>query len=89
MGVDPTSLAYVSAALCGGGVLVIGLVNLADPGYGREALRVLASVYPGYTANRTIESVFIGTGYALVKGAALGWLAGWLYNRLQQSKRQG
>lgn len=79
---DPRALAYVSAALCGAGVLVIGLINLSDPDYGLEFLELLASVYPGYTAERSVESVLIGAGYALVKGAALGWLFGWLYNRL-------
>ena len=79
---DPKALAYVCAALGGASVLVIGLINLSDPDYGLEFLELLASVYPGYTAERSVESVLIGTGYALVKGAALGWLFGWLYNRL-------
>ena len=79
---DPKALAYVCAALCGASVLVIGLINLSDPDYGLEFLELLASVYPGDTAERSVESVLIGTGYALVKGAVLGWLFGWLYNRL-------
>lgn len=78
------ALAYASAALCGGSALLVGLLNLSSPAYGRELLELLASIYPGYDADRTIESVFIVTGYALVKGAALGWLFGWLYNRLQK-----
>ena len=82
MKLDPKALAYTAAALCGASVFVIGLVNLSSPDYGLQFLELLASVYPGYTAERTIESVLIGTGYALVKGAALGWLFGWLYNRL-------
>jgi hypothetical protein len=32
--------------------------------------------------DRSLDSVLIGTGYALVKGTILGWLLGWLYNRL-------
>lgn len=82
MKLNPKALAYVGAALCGGSVLFIGLVNLSYWDYGREFLELLASVYPGYTAERSFESVLIGTGYALVKGAALGWLFGWLYNRV-------
>ena len=84
---DEKALAYTLAALCGGSVLLIGLANLSAPEYGREFLELLASVYPGYTAERTFESVLIGTGYALVKGAALGWVVGWLYNRLAQPQR--
>ena len=76
------ALTYAGAALCGGSVLLIGVVNLSSPDYGREFLELLASLYPGYTAERSIESVFIGTGYALVEGAAIGWTFGWLYNRL-------
>ena len=79
------ALAYASAALCGGTVLVVGLINLSSPDYGLEFLELLASVYPGYHAERSIESVLVGTGYALVEGAALGWFFGWLYNRLTKA----
>ena len=82
MKLDPKALSYVSAALCGSCVLVVGLFNLSYPDYGREFLELLASVYPGYRAERSMESVLIGTGYALTKGAAVGWLFGWLYNRI-------
>ena len=80
--IDHKALAYTGAAVCGGCVLVIGLVNLSAPDYGREFLELLASLYPGYSTERSIESVVTLTGYALVKGAVIGWIAGWLYNRL-------
>ena len=79
---DAKALAYASAALCGGSTFLVGLVNLSSPRYGRDFLEVLASIYPGYTAERTLESVLVGTGYALIDGAVGGWLFGWLYNRL-------
>ena len=79
---DPKALAYAMGALCGAGVLVIGVFNLSYPEYGLAFLELLASVYPGYTVDRSLDSVLIGTGYALVKGTILGWLLGWLYNRL-------
>ncbi len=82
MMLNPRALAYVCAALCGGVALLVGLVNLSTPDYGRELLELLDSIYPGYSADRTIESVMILTGYALVKGATGGWVFGWLYNRL-------
>lgn len=82
MKLNVQALAYASAALCGLTVLVIGVANLSSPAYGREFLELLASIYPGYTTARTLESVLIATGYAIVKGALVGALFGWLYNRL-------
>ncbi len=82
MTLDPKAFAYACAALSGASVLVIGLCNLASPGYGNAFLQVLSSVYPGYHAEPTIESVFVGTGYVLFAGGAIGWLFGWLYNRV-------
>lgn len=84
MKLDPKALAYVGAALWGGSVLFVGLVNLSNPGYGSEFLNVLGSVYPGYHPAHTVESVLIGTGYGLLDGAIGGWLTGWLYNRVQR-----
>ena len=82
MKLDRKALAYAAAALWGGSVLLVGLINLGSSTYGREFLEVLGSVYPGYTVDRTVQSVLIATGYALVDGAIGGWLLGWLYNRV-------
>lgn len=79
---DPRALAFASAALWAISVFAVGLVNLSTPEYGREFLELLASIYPGYHADRSIDGVLIGTGYALVDGAVCGWLLGRLYNRL-------
>ena len=79
---NPKALAYASAAIWGGSVLLVGVANLSSPGYGREFLEWLDAVYPGYTVEGTLNSVMIGTGYALFHGAVAGWLFGWLYNRL-------
>ncbi|MBI2174314.1 MAG: hypothetical protein HYU33_03880 [Candidatus Omnitrophica bacterium] len=79
---DVRAMTYAVAALCAGSVLAIGLANLASPSYGEEVLDLLASLYPGYHAEHTIESVLVATGYALVKGAVLGALFAWCYNRL-------
>ena len=82
MALNTKALAYAGAALWGGSFLLVGLINLSVPDYGREFLELLASVYPGYNVDRTIESVMVGTGYALLDGAIGGWLLAWLYNRL-------
>ena len=76
------ALAVVAALLWGGGVLFVGLVNLAAPSYGTMFLQCVSSVYPGFHNSRTFIDVLVGTGYALVDGAVAGLLFGWLYNLL-------
>lgn len=74
------------ALLWGGAVLTVGIINLARPRYGKEFLRAMASVYPGYKGTRTPAQVAIGTGYALADGAVGGAICGWLYNQLATEK---
>ena len=81
MKLDPRALACAGAAIGGGTALLIGLLNLSSPDYGRELLELLGSVYPGYRVDRSIEDVLVLTGYALFDGGVCGWLLGWLYNR--------
>jgi hypothetical protein len=71
-----------SAALIWGilAMLLTGLANLIWPSYGREFLQVMASVYPGYHATRSLGQVVIGTLYGLVDGAVGGAILAWLYN---------
>jgi hypothetical protein len=76
------ALAVVAALLWGGGVLFVGLVNLAVPSYGTIFLQCTSSIYPGFHNSRTFIDVLVGTGYALVDGAVGGLLFGWLYNLL-------
>lgn len=85
MKLDAKALAYAGAALWGGSFLLVGLINLSAPTYALEFLELMASLYPGYTADRSFESVLVGTGYALVDGAIGGWLLGWCYNRMIKS----
>jgi len=73
--------AATSALLWGGAVLTVGVVNLIRPSYGGAFLRMIASIYPGYRHRRTAAEVAIGTGYALVDGAAGGAMCAWVYNR--------
>jgi len=82
MKLNPKAAAYAMAALWGGGVLFVGVMNLSSRTYGLEFLELLASVYPGYEVSRTLESVLVATGYALAEGAVGGWLLVWLYNRV-------
>jgi hypothetical protein len=75
------ALAITAALLWGGAVFVCGLANLAWPTYGGAFLQLVASIYPGYHATRSLGSVVVGTLYALLDGAVGGLLFGWLYNR--------
>ena len=81
------SLAIVSALLWGGGILFVGLVNLAAPSYGTAFLQCVSSVYPGFHDSRTFLDVLVGTGYALFDGAVGGALFGWLYNSFSGGTR--
>ncbi len=74
-----------AAALAGGtisGVVVflVALLSLASAGYGDAFLGILASFYPGYTADDTIAQAIIGGLYALVDGLICGYVFAWLYN---------
>ena len=74
------SLAIACAVLWGGGILFVGLVNLASPSYGTVFLQWTSSIYPGFHNSRTFIDVLVGTGYGLVDGAVGGLLFGWIYN---------
>jgi hypothetical protein len=69
-------------------VLLIGLANLIWPRYGTMFLQVIASVYPGYNATRSIGDLIAGTLYALVDGGITGWALGWLYNHFAIPSRE-
>ncbi|MGE5568110.1 MAG: hypothetical protein ACM3S5_03640 [Rhodospirillales bacterium] len=76
------ALAISSVALWGGGVLAIGLLNLAKPKYGEKALEALGSVYPGTGRPNTLKRVLLRTAWASADGAAGGLLFARLYNCL-------
>jgi hypothetical protein len=80
------------AATCGvlwsGAVLTTGIANLISRRYGREFLRLLASVYPGYRARRTPGQLALVTGCALADGAAVGALYALLYNAVSACPRE-
>ena len=71
-----------AAILWGAAVLLVGLANLIWPPYGQAFLELAASVYPGYEATATFNSVLIGTGYAVLDGAIGGLIFVALYNCL-------
>ncbi len=69
-----------SAILWAGGLLSVGLVNLAAPHYGTAFLALASSIYPGFHNSRTLLDVLIGTGYAVVDAGVGGLIFALLYN---------
>ena len=74
------ALALTAGLVWAGAVLMVGVTNLIWPGYGNTFLQLVASIYPGYDATRSVGAVIVGTLYALVDGAIFGLVVGWLYN---------
>jgi hypothetical protein len=81
MRLNISATALAAGILWGAAVLIVGIANLAWPGYGVELLRLLASIYPGYKAAGSMGDLIIGAFYSLVDGALFGLLFAWLYNR--------
>ncbi|OGL00490.1 MAG: hypothetical protein A3E31_11160 [Candidatus Rokubacteria bacterium RIFCSPHIGHO2_12_FULL_73_22] len=82
MKLDVKGLALAAGILWGACMLVLTLANLTWPTYGVAFLQAMASVYPGYTGERSLVQVVVGTCYALVDGGIAGGVLAWLYNRL-------
>lgn len=78
-------LALASGILWGIAMLGMGLANLISSGYGQQFLQLMASVYPGYHATRSIAEVIVGTLYGFVDGLVGGAIFAWLYNRFATS----
>jgi hypothetical protein len=73
-------MAITIGVLWGASVLVVGVANLIWPAYGVDCLKLLASVYPGYSGEASLGQVVIGTLYGLVDGAIGGAIFAWFYN---------
>jgi hypothetical protein len=76
------AMTFMGAILWGGSVGCVALANLLWPPYGVRFLEVLASVYPGYSADATFGSMLNVSLYALVDGAVGGLIFAGLYNLL-------
>jgi hypothetical protein len=66
----------------GGAILLVGLMNLARPGYGLDFLQMTSSVYPWFHASHTLRSVVIGAVDGFVDGGIAAFVFAWLYNTL-------
>jgi hypothetical protein len=66
--------------LWGAAILLVGLINLANPSYGVNFLQMTNSVYPWLHTTHTWSSVLIGTVDGAVDGAVAALIFSWLYN---------
>jgi hypothetical protein len=86
MRLDTRAWALSWGLLWGGGLLVVGLLNLIWSGYGQEFLEAVSSIYPGYHATHSIAEVVIVTVYGCADGFIGGAVFAWLYNRLAKAR---
>ncbi len=70
--------------LWGIAILLVSTANMIWPDYGSVFLTVVASIYPGYEAMQGIESIIVGTLYAVVDAGIGGAIFAWLYNLLPE-----
>ncbi|HKW57577.1 MAG TPA: hypothetical protein VJN42_09490 [Candidatus Acidoferrum sp.] len=73
-------LAIAGAIVWGGGIFLVGLLNLSRPSYGLDFLQMTSSVYPWFHNSHTLASVLIGTLDGLVDGAIAALIFAALYN---------
>jgi hypothetical protein len=54
-------MAFAAAILWGSALLIVGLLNLANPNYGVNFLQLANSVYPWFQSTHSWRSVLVGT----------------------------
>ena len=73
-----TAAGLASGVMWSGALLAVGLINLAEPTYGRAFLKLARSVYPG-TRARTGANVALLAAYGFADGFAAGMFFTMLY----------
>jgi hypothetical protein len=73
-------LAVAGGLLWGGGILCLGLIHLASPGYGAAFLAGISSIYPGFHGARSFGDAVLGGIYAFVDGSVGGLIFAWIHN---------
>ena len=82
MRLNAKALAVALAIFWGLCMLGMTLANLISGSYGAQFLQLMASIYPGYHATRSIGEVVVGTLYGAVDGFVGGAIFAWFYNHL-------
>jgi hypothetical protein len=80
MRISLKAMVIAAAILWGGAILLVGLINLADPNYGVNFLQMTNSVYPWFHTTHTWGSVIGRTLEGALDGAIAGIIFAWLYN---------
>lgn len=76
--------AIATGLLWGGAILLVSLINLADPRYGLNFIEMTSSVYPWFHPVRNVANVIIGTVDGLIDGAVAGLIFALLYNAIEK-----
>ena len=80
-------MTMAAGLLWGAAILCVGLIHMADPGYGGSFLQMTSSVYPGFHSAGTAGSLAIGTIEGLVDGAIAGLILSLLYNLFTRARK--
>ncbi len=80
------AMVIAGGILWGSAILLVGLINLADPNYGASFLQMTNSVYPWFRTTHTIRNVLIGTMEGAADGAVAALIFAWLYNAFASSQ---
>ena len=80
MRISLTAAVIAAAVLCGGAILLVGLINLVDPNYGGNFLQMVNSVYPWVHSTNTWRSVFARALEGGFDGAIAALIFASLYN---------
>jgi hypothetical protein len=78
------AMAVAAGLLWGGAILIVGLINLADPTYGLSFIQMTSSVYPWFHTSHSVANVAMGTIDGLIDGAIAGAIFALLYNAVSQ-----
>jgi len=76
--------AIATGLMWGGAILLVCLMNLADPRYGINFIQMTSSVYPWFHPIRNAANVIIGTVDGLIDGAIAGLIFALLYNAIER-----
>jgi hypothetical protein len=75
-------MVFATAILWGSALLIVGLLNLANPNYGVNFLQLANSVYPWFQSTHSWRSVLVGTLDGAADGAIAAVIFVWIYNAI-------
>lgn len=81
MKLNAKAMAVTIGLLWGGSVFLVAVLNRVWPTYGVAFLHLAGSIYPGFHPGGLRDAV-VGTLYALLDGAAGGFVLAWVYNKV-------